>query len=61
VSEGVEFRAGGVVIICMWELSFLFYPFFNYCFVCFTIILFYAVEIVITFPNLIPSRNNHES
>lgn len=27
-------------------------------FVCFTIVLFHAVEIVITFPNLISSRNN---
>lgn len=58
----MEFRAGGVVIVCMWKLSFL--PFwgcffFDYYFVCFTIVLFHAVEIAITFPDLVSSRNNN--
>lgn len=29
---------------------------FDYYFVCFTIVLFHAVEIVITFPDLVSSR-----
>lgn len=33
--------------------------FFDYCFVCFTIVLFHAVEIAITFPDLVSSRNNN--
>lgn len=60
----MEFRSGGVVIVCMWKL-FLFCIFggflFDYYFVCFTIVLFHAVEIVITFPDLISSRNNKAS
>ena len=33
--------------------------FFDYYFVCFIIVLFHAVEIVITFPDLTSSRNNN--
>lgn len=56
VSEGMEFRARGVVIVCMWKLSLFAFVFGGGVLFALTIVLFHAVEIVITFPNSISSR-----